>query len=128
MLVSLCLAAEAERAPIISIVSLGPTVSPLAMGSGLVANAVLGEPGVEYDLDKLIYLGSPNSVTQYIFLSKKEVGLDDLEKLRSRTGIRVGGQTVGHDIYINGRLFAWILGLKEPRFVPGYWAPSLTWL
>ena len=90
------------------------------VGSGLVANAVLGEPGVEYDLDKLIYLGSPNSVTQYIFLSKKEVGLDDLEKLRSRTGIRVGGQTVGHDIYINGRLFAWILGLKEPRFVPGY--------
>lgn len=90
------------------------------VGSGLVANAVLGEPGVEYDLDKLIYLGSPNSVTQYIFLSKKEIGLNDLEKLRSRAGIRVGGQTVGHDIYINGRLFAWILGLREPRFVPGY--------
>jgi tripartite-type tricarboxylate transporter receptor subunit TctC len=90
------------------------------VGSGLVANAILGEPGVQYDLDKLIYLGSPNSVTQYLFLSKKEVGLDDLEKLRSRTGIRVGGQTVGHDIYINGRLFAWILGLKEPKFVPGY--------
>jgi tripartite-type tricarboxylate transporter receptor subunit TctC len=90
------------------------------VGSGLVANAILGEPGVEYDLDKLIYLGSPNSVTQYILLSKKEVGLDDLEKLRNRTGIRVGGQTVGHDIYINGRLFAWIIGLKEPKFVPGY--------
>ena len=66
------------------------------VGSGLVANAVLGEPGVQYDLDKLIYLGSPNSVTQYLFLSKKEVGLTDVETLRSRTGIRVGGQTVGH--------------------------------
>jgi tripartite-type tricarboxylate transporter receptor subunit TctC len=90
------------------------------VGAGLVANAVLGEPGVQYDLDKLIYLGSPNSVTQYVFLSKKEVGLDDLEKLRGHAGLRVGAQTVGHDIYINGRLFGWILGLKEPRFVPGY--------
>ena len=48
--------------------------------SGLVANAVLGEPGVQYDLDKLIYLGSPNSATQYLFLSKREVGLNDFRK------------------------------------------------
>lgn len=90
------------------------------VGSGLVANAVLGEPGVQYDLDKLIYLGSPNSVTQYVFLSKKELGFADLEKLRSHAGLRIGAQTVGHDIYIIGRLFGWILGLKEPRFVAGY--------
>jgi hypothetical protein len=90
------------------------------VGSGLVANAVLGEPGVQYDLDKLIYLGSPNSVTQYVFLSKKELGFGDLEKLRGHAGLRVGAQTVGHDIYIIGRLFGWILGLKESRFVPGY--------
>lgn len=90
------------------------------VGSGLVANAVLGQTGVEYDLDKLIYLGSPNSVTQYLFLSRRELGLNDLEKLRSHPGLRIGGQTVGHDIYINGRLFGWILGLREPRFVPGY--------
>jgi tripartite-type tricarboxylate transporter receptor subunit TctC len=90
------------------------------VGSGLVANAVLGEPGVQYDLDKLIYLGSPNSVTQYVFLSKKELGFADLEKLRGHAGLRIGAQTVGHDIYIIGRLFGWILGLKEPRFVAGY--------
>lgn len=90
------------------------------VGAGLVANAVLGEPGVQYDLDKLIYLGSPNSVTHYVFLSRKELGLNTLEKLRAHPGLRVGGQTVGHDIYINGRLFTWILGLKEPKFVPGY--------
>jgi tripartite-type tricarboxylate transporter receptor subunit TctC len=90
------------------------------VGSGLVANAILGEPGVQYDLDKLIYLGSPNSVTQYVFLSKKELGFTDLEKLRSHAGLRIGAQTVGHDIYIIGRLFGWILGLKEPRFVAGY--------
>ena len=28
-----------------------------SVGAGLVANAVLGEPGVQYDLDKLIYIG-----------------------------------------------------------------------
>jgi tripartite-type tricarboxylate transporter receptor subunit TctC len=95
------------------------------VGSGLVANAVLGSTGVEYDLDKLIYLGASNSTAQYVFGSVAKLGLDNLEKLRARPGIRVGAQTVGHDIYINGRLFAWILGLKEPRFVTGYSGPEL---
>jgi tripartite-type tricarboxylate transporter receptor subunit TctC len=90
------------------------------MGSGLVANAVLGEPGVQYNIDKLIYAGSPNSTTHYVFLTRSQLGLNDLKKLRSHAELRIGGQTVGHDIYINGRLFAWILGLKEPKVVPGY--------
>jgi hypothetical protein len=32
---------------------------------------------------------------------------------------------VGHDIYINGRLFAWLLGLKDPRFVTGFSGPEV---
>jgi len=95
------------------------------VGSGLVANAVLGSTGVEYDIDKLIYLGSPNSTAQYAFSSMARLGLDTLDKLRARTGLRVGAQTVGHDIYINGRLFSWLLGLKEPKFVTGYSGPEL---
>jgi tripartite-type tricarboxylate transporter receptor subunit TctC len=95
------------------------------VGSGLVANAVLGSVGVEYDIDKLIYLGSSNSMAQYVFGSVAKLGLDNLEKLRSRAGLRIGAQTVGHDIYINGRLFAWLLGLKEPRFVTGFSGPEL---
>jgi hypothetical protein len=83
------------------------------VGAGLVANAVLGEPGVQYDLEKLAYLGSPNSATHYVFLSKKELGLNSLEKLRAYSGLRVGGQTVGHDIYINARLFTWIWDSKS---------------
>ncbi len=90
------------------------------VGSGLVANAVLGSTGVEYDLDKLIYLGSSNSQSQYVFGSVAKLGLDSLEKLRARPNLRVGAQTVGHDIYLNGRLFTWLLGLKEPKFVTGY--------
>ena len=95
------------------------------VGSGLVANAVLGTTGVEYDLDRLVYLGASNSTAQYVFGTVAKLGLDNLEKLRARSGIRVGAQTVGHDIYINGRLFAWILALKDPRFVTGYSGPEL---
>ena len=95
------------------------------VGSGLVANAVLGSTGVDYDLDKLIYLGASNSTAQYVFGSVAKLGLDNLDKLRARPGIRVGAQTVGHDIYINGRLFSWILGLKDPKFVTGYSGPEI---
>jgi len=95
------------------------------VGSGLVANAVLGSVGVEYDIDKLIYLGAANSTAQYVFGSIARLGLDNLDKLRARSGLRIGAQTVGHDIYINGRLFAWILGLKDPRFVTGFSGPEL---
>jgi len=95
------------------------------VGAGLVANAILGEPGVQYDLDKFIYLGSPNSASHYIFMTKKELGLETIERLRAHPGLRIGAQSVGHDIYINGRLFAWLLGLKEPRFITGYSGPEV---
>ena len=95
------------------------------VGAGLVANAVLGSIGVEYDIDKMIYLGASNSTAQYVFGSVAKLGLDSLEKLRARPGVRVGAQTVGHDIYINGRLFSWLLGLKDPKFVTGYSGPEL---
>ncbi|MGH7775309.1 MAG: hypothetical protein ACREQA_24035 [Candidatus Binatia bacterium] len=95
------------------------------VGAGLVANAILAEPGVQYDLDKLTYLGSPNSATHYVFASRRDLGLNSLEKLRVAKGVRVGAQSVGHDIYINGRLFAWMLDLKEPRFVTGYSGPEV---
>jgi hypothetical protein len=43
-----------------------------------------------------------------------------VEKLRAATGIRIGANSVGHITYINGRLAAYLLGLKEPKFVVGY--------
>jgi hypothetical protein len=95
------------------------------VGSGLIANAVLGTTGVEYDIDKLNYLGSSNSTAQYVFGTTAKLGLDTLDKLRARPGLRIGAQTVGHDIYINGRLFSWLLSLKDPRFVTGYSGPEV---
>ncbi|OGQ77925.1 MAG: hypothetical protein A3F90_18850 [Deltaproteobacteria bacterium RIFCSPLOWO2_12_FULL_60_19] len=100
-------------------------LSITAVGSGLAAGAVLGLPGARYEIDKLIYLGSTESGDPYVFLSRKEAGLDSLEKLRAASGLRVGAQAVGHAIYISGRLFAYILGLKDPKMVLGYGGPEL---
>jgi len=96
-----------------------------SMGPALIANGVLGAIGVQYDLGKLIYLGSPNSATQYLFLTHKEAGVANLEKLRSTPGIRIGAQSVGHPIYITGRIFAYLLELKDPKFVTGYSGPEV---
>jgi tripartite-type tricarboxylate transporter receptor subunit TctC len=91
-----------------------------AVGSGLASGAILGLPGVRYDIDKLIYLGSTEHGDPYVFLSRKEAGFDSLEKLRAASGVRIGAQTVGHAIYISGRIFTYLLGLKDPRFVVGF--------
>ena len=95
------------------------------IGSGFVANAVLGESGVMYDIDKMIYLGSGNSKTCYVFLTKKTSGFDNLEKFRATSGLKVGALSVGHDIYINARLFSWLIGLPNPVFITGYSGPEL---
>ncbi|MET0644620.1 MAG: hypothetical protein ABWZ17_09600 [Candidatus Binatia bacterium] len=95
------------------------------VGGGLVSNAVLGESGVLYDINKLIYLGSPHSHYHWVFMSRREAGLANLEALRSASGVRVGAQSIGHSVYIVGRLFAYLIGLKEPKFVVGYSGPEL---
>lgn len=93
-------------------------------GGGMVASAVLGETGVQYDLDKLIFLGSPYSSTHYVFLTRRAAGAMSLDKLRSASGLRIGAQSVGHTIYNIGRVFAWIAALKQPNFVTGYSTPE----
>jgi tripartite-type tricarboxylate transporter receptor subunit TctC len=96
-----------------------------AVGAGLVAGPILELPGSQYNLDKLIYLGSTESGDPYVFVSRKESGLDSLEKIRAASGLRIGAQAVGHPIYVAGRLFAHLLGLKEPRMVLGYGGPEI---
>jgi tripartite-type tricarboxylate transporter receptor subunit TctC len=95
------------------------------LSSGMVAVAILGEKGVQYDIDKFFYLGSPFSVAHAVLVSRKEAGLGSIEKLRAAAGIRIGGQSVGFSTYNEGRLFAYILGLNNPRFVTGYGGAEL---
>jgi tripartite-type tricarboxylate transporter receptor subunit TctC len=95
----------------------------LTMGvmlSSFVPAAVLGLSGVLYDIDKLHYLGSPTSGEPYIFVTRKEARLDSIEKLRSAPGVRIGAQSVGHNLYNIGRIFAYVLGMKEPKFITGF--------
>ena len=96
-----------------------------SMGAALVANAVLGEPGVQYDIDKFIYLGTPDSLQHYLFITHRDAGLSNLEKLRGASNVRIASQSVGHPIYITGRVFAYLLGMKEPRFVVGFTGPEI---
>jgi tripartite-type tricarboxylate transporter receptor subunit TctC len=95
------------------------------MSTPFVMHAMLGEKGVLYDIDKVIYLGTSYSGGYHVFLTRKEAGLDSLEKLRAASGIRIGSQSVGHLIYISGRMFAYLMGLKQPRFVTGYSSAEL---
>jgi tripartite-type tricarboxylate transporter receptor subunit TctC len=96
-----------------------------AMLSSLIPTAVTGETGVLYDIDKLIYLGTPYSGHPHVFLSRRELGANTLDKLRSMPGLRLGAQSVGHTIYYTGRMFSYLIGLKEPKSVIGYSGPEL---
>jgi tripartite-type tricarboxylate transporter receptor subunit TctC len=96
-----------------------------AMLSSLVPSAVTGETGVLYDIDKLIYLGTPYSGHPHVFLSRRELGANTLDKLRALPALRLGAQSVGHTIYYTGRMFTYLIGLKEPKSVIGYSGPEL---
>lgn len=95
------------------------------VSNGMVAAAVLNIKGVLYDLDKFLYLGSPFSRHHAVFVVRAELGLNTLEKLRAASGVRIGGQSVGFSTYNEGRLFAYILRLKDPIFVTGYGGAEL---
>jgi hypothetical protein len=53
------------------------------------------------------------------------MGLDSMEKLRHARGVRVAAHSVGHSVYITGRMFAHLMDLKEPRFVVGFNDPEM---
>jgi tripartite-type tricarboxylate transporter receptor subunit TctC len=91
-----------------------------ALGSAMIGLQVMRETGVMYDIDKFIYLGTPISENHNVIYTRRELGLNSLEKLRAASGIRIGAQEVGSVSYISGRLFAYFLDLKAPKFVTGY--------
>jgi tripartite-type tricarboxylate transporter receptor subunit TctC len=96
-----------------------------AAGGAIVGLAIMGEKGVSYDPDKFIYLGTPEHENHAVIYSRRELGCDSLEKLRAAPGLRIGGQTVGHVSYVAGRLFAYFLDMKDPKFIVGYSAPEV---
>jgi tripartite-type tricarboxylate transporter receptor subunit TctC len=96
-----------------------------SIGAGLVVGPILGLPGSNYELDKFIYLGSTDGGDPYIFYTKGELGLDSLAKLRAASGLRFGAHAVGHPVYVTARMTAYLMGLKEPKFVTGFTGPEI---
>jgi tripartite-type tricarboxylate transporter receptor subunit TctC len=95
------------------------------LSSGMVSLAVLGESGVLYDIDKFHYLGSPYSTYHSVFVTRRDAGFDTLEKLRAASGIKIGGQSLGFSTYNEGRLFGYMLGLKDPLFIAAFGGAEL---
>jgi tripartite-type tricarboxylate transporter receptor subunit TctC len=93
--------------------------------SAMVSLAILGESGVLYDIDKFHYLGSPYSTYHSVFVTRKDAGLDSLDKLRAASGVKIGGQSVGFSTYNEGRLFVYMLGLKEALFIAAFGGAEL---
>lgn len=90
------------------------------ISSSIIPYAVLGESGVQYDIDKLIYLGTTEHQLYYAFITRAAMGLDSLAKLRGAGGLRIGSAPVGHTGYIHSRMIAYFLDLKDSRIIPGY--------
>jgi tripartite-type tricarboxylate transporter receptor subunit TctC len=91
-----------------------------ALSSSIIGLQVMKETGVMYDIDKFIYLGTPVSENHNVIYTRRELGLNTLDKLRAASGVRIGAQEVGAVAYTSGRLFAYFLDLKAPKFVTGY--------
>ena len=96
-----------------------------AVSGGIVGLGIMREQGVSYDVDKFIYLGTPEHENHYVIYTRSELGLDNLDKLKAKPAIRIGGQNIGHVSYVAGRLFAYFLDLKEPKFVVGFASPEM---
>ena len=91
-----------------------------ALSGSVIGLSVMRETGVMYDIDKFVYLGTPVSENHNVIYTRRELGLNTLEKLRAASGIRIGAQEVGAVAYVSARLFAYFLDLKAPKFVTGY--------
>lgn len=95
------------------------------VGTGVYSNALFGARGVRYKLDDFVFLGSATSGGPYTLIIRAELGIDTVEKLKAYRGLRFGQRSVGHTMYILDRLIAFVLDLKEPRWVLGYSSPEI---
>ncbi len=98
----------------------------IGVAGSVVRGQIFGATGIQFDPAKFLYLGSADTDSGYRVLTvRKDLGIETVEKMRRASGVRFVSQAVGHDTYIPARLFAYLLDLKEPRFVTGYSGPEM---
>jgi tripartite-type tricarboxylate transporter receptor subunit TctC len=96
-----------------------------AMSEGIIHSAIVGEVGVEYDLNKFNFLGAADRDTHHVFFTHKRLGATALDKLLATEGVRIGAESVGHSSWVGARVFVYFLGLKGVKFTVGYGSPEL---
>ena len=64
-----------------------------SLSGGVIALSIMKETGVMYDADKFAYLGSSESVSHQIIYTRRELGLDTIDKFHSISGC-IGRQHV----------------------------------
>jgi len=96
-----------------------------SVSSGMLSHAILGGTGVRYQVDQFHYLGAADAGGHYVFYTKKELAINNLERLRAAVGLRIGAQSVGHSNYNIARLLAYLLPMRDARFVTGYSSPEI---
>jgi len=97
-----------------------------ASGAGIILNAIGNTPGVRYKLDDFIFLGAASSDQPFVLIIRPGLELDTVEKLRAYKGLRFAQRSVGHTLYVIDRVFAFILELREPRWILGYSNPEIN--
>ena len=94
--------------------------------SSVFDHAIVGNPGARFELKDFVFLGSPiGGGGPYTLAIRPALALDGIEKLRAFKGLRFAERSVGHTMYIIGRVMAFILELREPRWIVGYGSSEL---
>jgi len=88
--------------------------------SGMLARAIHGHRGVRYKLEDLVLLGAGSPGGATVLSIRPGLKLDTVEKLKAYKGLRFANRSVGHSMYNRDRITAFILGLKDPRWILGY--------
>jgi len=93
---------------------------------GLFSNAILRTRAVRYQVEDFIPLGSPYPGGPYILVTRPDLHLDNVEKLRAYKGLRFAQRSVGHSMYVLDRIMAFVLDLPDPKWILGYSSPEVS--
>ena len=90
------------------------------IGSAFITHGIVGGRGVRYKLDDFDFLGAPTTAGPDVLIVRPELGLTTVEKLRAYKGLRFAERSIGHSLYVRDRIFAYVLNLKDTKWVVGY--------
>lgn len=95
----------------------GLTITLKSTGA-LTANDILKAPGVQYEVDKFIYISDVNPTKRIMVLSPKSP-YKTLEALQKAKGLKGGGTTAKGSVAISGAVLSEILGL-DAKIITGF--------